>query len=181
MSGGPANGGKLHILTAGDEHGRDYHALDTGRQPKSENVLSVHSEWFLRKGPPENVCPDGGPELTAGSLKTWHARLGIQPAYIEPGSPWENGFNENFNRRLRHDLPDEEKFSTLREAWMMAGARRVPYGHARPHGAPGYGPARAAGDRPPWKLFRCAPQSSRRTRQQKLLGVNQMAVPEIGG
>jgi transposase InsO family protein len=110
------------------------------RTLRSEDVLEVLSDLFLRYGVPEHIRSDNGSEFTAQRVRDWLAQLEVQPLFIEPGSPWENGYNESFNGKLRDELLNRELFFTLTEAAVLIEQWRVHYNTRRPHSSLGYRP-----------------------------------------
>lgn len=118
------NGRKIRILTVIDEYTRECLALRVGFGLKSDDVMDVLSDLFIERGLPDHIRSDNGSEFTAKSIKGWLKRLKIRTLYIEPGSPWENGYNESFNGRLRDELlngevfynPDKQAIISLRAA-----------------------------------------------------------------
>ena len=110
------------------------------RRLNSRDVLDVLSQLFLRCGVPENIRSDNGPEFIAKAVREWLARLDVKTLYIEPGSPWENGYNESFNGKLRDELLNGEIFYSLKEAQVMIERWRNHYNHIRPHSSLGYKP-----------------------------------------
>ena len=135
-----ADGRKIRVLTVIDEYSRECLALRTGYKLKSDDVMDVLSDLFITKGIPDHIRSDNGSEFTAKSIKTWLKRLGVKTLYIEPGSPWENGYNESFNARLRDELLNGELFYTLKEAQVIIEQWRHHYNHIRPHSSLGYRP-----------------------------------------
>ena len=99
--------------------------------------LEVLADLFARHGPPQHLRSDNGPEFTAQLVRQWSARLGVQTLYIEPGSPWENGYNESFNGKLRDEFLNGEIFFTLPEAVILVEQWRRMYNTVRPHSAYG--------------------------------------------
>ena len=95
---------------------------------------------MIERGVPEYVRSDNGPEMVAKSLRRWLASVGAQTLYIQPGSPWENGYCESFNGKLRNELLNGEIFYTLREAQVLIEQWRQHYNRVRPHSALGYRP-----------------------------------------
>ena len=91
-------------------------------------------------GIPEHIRSDNGPEMVAKKLRNWLGRLGTKTIYITPGSPWENGYCESFNGKLRDELLNGELFYTLREAQVLIDQWRVFYNTKRPHSSLGYRP-----------------------------------------
>ena len=92
------------------------------------------------RGPPEHLRSDNGPEFCAQALREWLGRIGVKTLYIQPGSPWENGYNESFNGKLRDELLDREIFYTVQEAKVLIEQWRRHYNRVRPHSALGYRP-----------------------------------------
>ena len=111
-----------------------------GSKDPSHDVLEVLADVFARYGPPEHLRSDNGPEFTAKLVRRWLARLGVQTLYIEPGSPWKNGYNESFNGTLRDEFLNGEIFYTLPEAVVLVEQWRPLYNTARPHSAYGARP-----------------------------------------
>ena len=102
---------------------------------------------MLWRGIPEHIRSDNGPEFVARELRKWLARLDTETLYIEPGSPWENGYCESFNGKLRDECLNGEIFYSLKEAQIVIKQWRVQYNTLRPHSALGYRPpAPAAGN-----------------------------------
>ena len=95
---------------------------------------------FIFRGIPEHLRSDNGPEFTAKSIRSWLNRLGVKTLYIEPGSPWENGYIESLNGKLRDELLDREIFTTLEEAKVLIEQWRKEYNQLRPHSAKNYRP-----------------------------------------
>lgn len=134
------NGRKIRILTVIDEYTRLCLALRVGYGLKSDDVMEVLSDLFITHGIPDHIRSDNGSEFTAKSIKSWLARLEVKTLYIEPGSPWENGYNESFNGRLRDELLNGEVFYTLKEAQVIVEQWRHHYNHIRPHSSLNYRP-----------------------------------------
>ncbi len=135
-----SNGKKIRLLTVIDEYTRKSLAIRVGYALKSDDVLDAISDLFITEGLPDYIRSDNGSEFTAKTLKDWLHKLGINTAYIEPGSPWENGYNESFNGRLRDELLNGEVFYTLKEAQAIIEQWRNHYNHVRPHSSLGYKP-----------------------------------------
>ena len=95
---------------------------------------------FVHRGIPGYIRSDNGPEFTAEAVRDWLGRLGVGALFIEPGSPWENGYAESFNGKLRDELLDREIFYTLKEAQVMIERWRRHYNQVRPHSSLGYRP-----------------------------------------
>lgn len=106
----------------------------------STNVIDVLTDLFILRGVPGHIRSDNGPEFVAKAVRNWIATVGAQTAYIAPGSPWENGYCESFNARLRDELLDGEIFYSLREAQTVIEAWRWHYNTIRPHSALAYRP-----------------------------------------
>lgn len=135
-----ADGSKIRMLTVIDEYSRKCLAIRVARRLKSHEVLDVLSDLFITEGMPDFIRSDNGSEFTAQSLRDWLKALGVRTAYIEPGSPWENGFNESFNGKLRDELLNTEMFYSLKEAATIIEQWRNHYNHIRPHSSLGYRP-----------------------------------------
>ena len=103
-------------------------------------MINVLSTLFLTEGIPEYIRSDNGSEFTAHSLQNWLKGLGVKTVFIEPGSPWENGFNERFNGSLRDECLNLEYFHTLKEARVIIGEWVNEYNNIRPHSSLGYRP-----------------------------------------
>ena len=108
--------GRLKLLTVLDEHTRECLAIVVARKIRSHDVLEVLADLFVRHGPPEYLRSDNGPEFTAKLVRRWLGRVGVETLFIEPGSPWENGYNESFNGKLRDELLNGEIFYSLAQA-----------------------------------------------------------------
>jgi transposase InsO family protein len=134
------DGTKIRTLTVVDEYTRECLALRTGYNLKSDHVMDVLTDLFITHGIPDHIRSDNGAEFTAKAIQAWLPRLGVKTLYITPGSPWENGYNESFNGRLRDELLNGEVFYTLKEAQVMIERWRHHYNHIRPHSALGYKP-----------------------------------------
>ena len=137
----PQDGRPLKRLTVVDEYTRECLAIAVRRRLTSWNVQEVLSEWFLYRGCPTHIRSDKGPEFIARALRAWYGVLAVAPLFIEPGSPWENGYVESVNGKLRDELLDGELFYTLHEAQVLIERWRRQYNTQRPH--------RARVDRPP--------------------------------
>ncbi len=134
------DGRALKILTIMDEYTRECLAIDVARNIRSENVIDRLADLFVRKGVPEHIRSDNGPEFTAKVVRDWLEKLKVKPLFIEPGSPWENGYIESFNGKLRYELLDVEIFDTLLEARFLTTRWKRQYNTLRPHSALGYRP-----------------------------------------
>jgi transposase InsO family protein len=107
---------------------------------QSKHVLEVLGELFLLHGVPDHIRSDNGPEFTAASVRQWLARIGVKSLFIEPGSPWEDGYVESFNGKLRDECLNGEIFETLLEAQVLIERWRHEYNTFRPHSSLGYQP-----------------------------------------
>jgi len=128
------------MLTVIDEYSRECLAIDVARRMNHQSVLERLAHLFVHKGVPNYIRSDNGAEFTAQAIRDWLERLGVQTAFIEPGSPWENGYNESFNGKLRDELLNGEIFDTLLEAKVLIERWRREYNTIRPHSALGYVP-----------------------------------------
>lgn len=135
-----SNGKKIRMLTVIDEYSRKCLAIRVDQRLKSDDVLEVLSCLFVSEGLPDYIRSDNGSEFTAKILQDWLHKLKVKTAFIAPGSPWENGYNESFNGRLRDELLNGEVFYTLKEAQVIIEDWRHHYNHIRPHSALGYKP-----------------------------------------
>jgi transposase InsO family protein len=113
------DGRPLRILTVIDEYSRARLAIVVERRLQSDDVLCCLTELFVKHGVPEHIRSDNGSEFTARVVRQWLKRLGVQTLFIEPGSPWENGYNESFNGKFRDELLNGESFYTLKEAQVL--------------------------------------------------------------
>ena len=135
-----SDGRAFRMLTLIDEYSRECLAIDVSRRLTSEDVLERLSDLFVRRGVPDYIRSDNGPEFTAKKVTEWLDRVDVKTLFIEPGSPWENGYNESFNGTLRYELLDVELFDTLLEAIVLIERWRVEYNTIRPHSSLGYRP-----------------------------------------
>jgi transposase InsO family protein len=134
------DGRTLRMLVLIDEYTRECLAIRVARRLGSYEVIETLAEVMLWRGIPEYVRSDNGPEFVAKELRKWLANLGTGPLYIEPGSPWENGYCESFNGKLRDECLNGEIFYSLKEAQIVIERWRVEYNTERPHSALGYRP-----------------------------------------
>jgi putative transposase len=135
-----ADGRAFRTLIIIDEYTRECLAILVGRRLTSEDVIDQLFNLFVLRGVPEHIRSDNGPEFTAKSIRKWLERLGVKTLFIEPGSPWENGYIESFNGKLRDELLNREIFTTLIEAKVLIADWRKEYNQVRPHSALGYRP-----------------------------------------
>ena len=134
------DGRSVRLLTVIDEYTRECLAIRAERSIKSVDVIETLAGLMLRRGVPEHIRSDNGPEFTARAVRAWLGRVGAKTLYIEPGSPWENGYVESFNGKLRDELLDREIFYALREAQVPTARYRQTYNRIRPHSSLGYRP-----------------------------------------
>jgi transposase InsO family protein len=134
------DGRAFRMLNVIDEYTRECLAIDVARQLRADDVLERLSDLFVRRGVPAHIRSDNGPEFTAKAVREWLGRVGVGTLYIEPGSPWENGYIESFNGKLSDELLDGEVFDTLLEAKVLIERWRVSYNTVRPHSSLGYRP-----------------------------------------
>ena len=135
-----SDGRGIRVMTLIDEYTRECLALRAGRSLRSGDVLEVLDDLFIRRGVPEHIRSDNGAEFTAEVVRSWLGTLKVKPLYIEPGSPWENGYVESFNGKLRDELLNGELFDTLWEAQVLLEQWRREYNAVRPHSALRYRP-----------------------------------------
>ena len=131
-------GRKLRLLNIIDEFTHECLVIRVARKLKSIDVIDALSDLFIMRGVPQHIRSDNGPEFIAKAVQDWIAAAGAKTAYIAPGSPWENGFIESFNARLRDELLDGEIFYTFREAQIVIESWRRHYNTKRPHASLGY-------------------------------------------
>ena len=134
------DGRRYRMLNVIDEFTRECLAIRVDRKLKAVDVIDVLSDLFILRGVPQHIRSDNGPEFVAKAVQEWITAVGAQTAYIERGSPWENGYVESFNARLRDELLNGEIFYTLREAQIMIESWRRHYNAVRPHASLDYKP-----------------------------------------
>jgi putative transposase len=134
------------MLNLIDEFTHECLAIRVDRKLKSTDVIDLLSDQFILRGVPEHIRSDNGPEFVAKAVQDWIGAVGAKTAYIERGSPWENGFIESFNARLRDELLDGEIFYSLAEARIVIESWRRHYNTERPHGSLGRGDDLRNGD-----------------------------------
>ena len=135
-----SNKKKMRWLNIIDEYSRECLASIPRRSWKHQNVIETLSGLFITKGCPEYIRSDNGSEFTAKLLREWLSNLGVRTAYIEPGSPWENGYCESFNARMRDEFLNGEIFDTMIEAEILTRRWVDTYNTIRPHSSLGYRP-----------------------------------------
>jgi putative transposase len=134
------DGHKFRILNIIDEFSRECLAIKVERRLNSQHVIDTLFNLFIFRGIPEHIRSDNGSEFTAGAIRKWLAKLEVKTLYIEPASPWENGYIESFNGKLRDELLNREIFTTLMEAKVSISEWREEYNRFRPHSALNYRP-----------------------------------------
>ena len=134
------DGRKLRMLNVVDEVTRECLVIRVGRKLGSADVIDVLADLFIARGTPGFIRSDNGPEFVATAVKGWISGVGAKTAYIEPGSPWENGYVESFNGKLRDELLNAEVFNTLLKARVLIERWRVHFNTVRPHSSLGYRP-----------------------------------------
>ena len=137
---GPDDGKVFRTLNILDEFSRECLAIKVDRKLNSTNVIDALTDLFIMRGSPAFIRSDNGPEFIAQAVRQWIAAVGAKTAYIEPGSPWVNGYCESFNGRFRDELLNGEIFYSLREAQIIIEEWRKHYNTKRPHSALGYRP-----------------------------------------
>jgi len=135
-----SDGRALRLLTIIDEYSRECLAIDVGRHMTSEQVLDRLSQLFVERGVPAYLRSDNGPEFTAKAVREWLGEIGVGTLYIEPGSPWENGYGESFNGKFRDEFLNRELLDTVLETRVLASRYRKHYNTVRPHSALRYRP-----------------------------------------
>jgi len=135
-----SEGRPIRMLTIIDEYTRECLAIDVDRNLTSEDVLERLTQLFVTRGVPDHIRSDNGPEFTAKRVREWLGYLDVKTLFIEPGSPWENGYVESFNGKLRDELLNVELFDTLLEAQVLVERWRTHYNTVRPHSSLGYKP-----------------------------------------
>jgi transposase InsO family protein len=135
-----ADGRAFKILNIIDEYTRECLAILVARKIRNQDVIDLLFSLFILRGIPEHIRSDNGPEFTAQAIRKWLNKLGVKTLYIEPGSPWGNGYIESFNGKLRDELLSREIFTTLQEAKVLIEQWRREYNQVRPHSALGYRP-----------------------------------------
>ena len=135
-----ADGRAFKILNIIDEYTRECLAILIARKINNQDVIDLLFYLFIFREIPSHIRSDNGPEFTAKAIRKWLNRIGVKTLYIEPGSPWENGYIESFNGKLRDELLDREIFTTLEEARILIEQWRREYNQVRPHSSLGYRP-----------------------------------------
>jgi transposase InsO family protein len=138
MSDQTEDGRKLKFLTVLDEFTRESPVIEIGRSIRAKDVIAVLEYLFWVRGIPGFIRSDNGPEFIADTIKKWLREKDVQTLYIEPGSPWENGYIESFNGKFRDDVLNRELFHSVKEAKVIAESWRLEYNNHRPHSGLGY-------------------------------------------
>jgi transposase InsO family protein len=134
------DGRPLKMLTIMDEYTRECLSIDVDRRLVSDDVLYRLGRLFVERGVPDHIRSDNGSEFTAKAVRQWLARVNVKTLFIETGSPWENGYIESFNGKLRDELLNGEIFYTVHEARTVIEGWRFEYNHFRPHSSLAYQP-----------------------------------------
>jgi len=132
------NGQRVKLLVVIDEFTRECLALDTGKHFKGDDVVEVLRYLFAVRGCPKYIRSDNGPEFVSKVVQKWLEHSGVETLYVAPGSPWENGYVESFNSKLRDELLNRELFLHIDELRYVADRWRMDYNHYRPHSSLGY-------------------------------------------
>jgi len=135
-----SDGRPMRLLNILDEYSRESLKIHIDRQIKATDVIYELSDLFIERGAPDYLRSDNGSEFTAEMVRGWLERLGVKTLFIEPGSPWENGYIESFNGKLRDELLNGEIFDTVLEARVVTEAWRKQYNTIRPHSSLNYRP-----------------------------------------
>jgi len=135
-----SDGRPIRILAVIDEYTRECLSMYVSRRIRSEDVLERLYELFLTRGVPEHIRSDNGAEFTARAVRNWLEDLGVTTLFIEPGSPWENGYVESYIGKLRDELLNGEVLDTLAEAKVLVEGWRREYNRFRPHSSLDYRP-----------------------------------------
>ena len=134
------DGRSVRLLNLIDEHSRECLLIRAERRWSSSKVIEALADVMLMKGVPEHIRSDNGSEFVARDLRQWLAATGAKTLYIEPGSPWENGYCESFNSKLRDEFLNGEIFYSMKELRVLAEGWRGHYNTVRPHSSLGYRP-----------------------------------------
>ena len=132
------DGRAVRMLVVVDEYTRECLVIRVARRIRAIDVLTTLADLMVTRGVPEHIRSDNGPEFTAKAIREWIEKVGAKTLYIQPGSPWENGYVESFNGKLRDELLNGEVFNTLQEAQILIEQYRQTYNRIRPHSSLGY-------------------------------------------
>jgi len=130
----------FRMLNIIDEYTRECLAILVGRKISSQDVIDQLFQLFIFRAIPEHIRSDNGAEFTARAIRKWLNNIGVKTLFIEPGSPWENGYIESFNGKLRDELLNREVFTTLMEAKILIEQWKREYNQVRPHSSLSYRP-----------------------------------------
>jgi transposase InsO family protein len=144
------DGRPIRILTLIDEYARECLSIDIARKITVMDVIERLGDLFVFRGTPEYIRSDNGPEFVSKEIRHWLKASGVKMLYIEPGSPWENGYIESFNGKLRDELLDRAIFDTLLEAKVLVERWRAEYNTVRPHSSLNYRPPAPETIKPKW-------------------------------
>ena len=167
------DGRPLKMLTVLDEYSRECLAIVVARRLRADDVLQTLSELFVEHGPPANLRSDNGPEFTAKVVREWLERVEVKTLYIEPGSPWENGYNESFNGTLGEEVLKREIFYSLEEAKVLTEQWRREYNTIRPHSSLRYRPPAPEALRPDPFFLNLPKLNGPHPRLQEAVGLTQ--------
>lgn len=134
------DGRSIRLMTLVDEYTREALTIKVARRLRSIDVIQTLADVMVMRGVPEHIRSDNGPEMTSKLIRDWLPKVGANTLFIEPGSPWENGYCESFNGKLRDELLNGEIFYTLKEARILIERWRKHYNTHRPHSSLGYRP-----------------------------------------
>jgi transposase InsO family protein len=156
-------GSSLKWLSIVDEYTRECLALKCSRSITSEDVIDTLAELFAMRGVPVHIRSDNGPEFVAKAIGRWLEQIDVEALYVEPGSPWENGYAESFHSRVRDEFLAIEEFENLPAARKLTATWKDAYNHRRPHSSLGYATpveyaARCPASAP--KLFSATPKTT---------------------
>ena len=140
VEGRTHDGRRFRMLNVIDEFTRECLVIRAARKLRSTDVIDVLTDLFIQRGAPGHIRSDNGPEFIAKAVRQWIVAVGAEAAFIEPGSPWENGYCESFNSKLRDELLNGEIFYSLAEARVVIEGWRQHYNTVRPHSSLGYKP-----------------------------------------
>lgn len=126
-------GGRMKMLVVVDEFTRECLTIEVSRSFAGDDVVATLTELFAIRGRPKFIRSDNGPEFASKAVRQWLRRSGVGTLFIEPGSPWENGYVESFNGKLRDECLNGELFLSLAEMKYVVERWRLDYNHHRPH------------------------------------------------
>ncbi len=147
------DGKPIKILNIIDEYTKECLISHAARRIRSREIIFILADLFLERGTPKHIRSDNGPEFIAKNLLKWFKTLDIAPLFIEPGSPWENGYCESFNEKMRYEFLNGELFYSLREAKIMIDKWVKQYNTIRPHMSLNYRPPCPETTAPDWEAL----------------------------